>query len=84
MEITSYTDFRQNLKSFLDKVVHGKLPLFVTRKNGENVVVLSKDEYDGIQETMHLLSSPTNALRLKESLQEYKAKGGEERELLDS
>ena len=49
----------------MDKVFNSKSPVFVTRSNGEDVVVLSKEEYDGIQETLHLLSSPKNALRLK-------------------
>jgi antitoxin YefM len=54
MEITTYSNFRQNLKSYLDKVFDSKSPVFVTRSNGEDVVVLSKDEYEGIQETLHL------------------------------
>ena len=68
MEITTYSNFRQNLKSFMDKVFDSKAPVFVTRSNGEDIVVLSKEEYDGMQETLHLLSSPKNALRLKQSV----------------
>lgn len=84
MEITTYSKFRQNLKAFLDKVFDSKSPVFVTRSNGEDVVVLSKDEYEGMQETLHLLSSPKNALRLKESIDEYNKGGGHEKELLEA
>jgi antitoxin YefM len=84
VEITTYSNFRQNLKSFLDKVFDSKSPVFVTRSNGEDVVILSKDEYEGIQETLHLLSSPKNAQRLKESIDEYNAGGGQEKGLLDA
>jgi len=83
MEITTYSNFRQNLKAFLDKVFDSKSPVFVTRSNGEDVVVLSKDEYEGMQETLHLLSSPKNAQRLNESIEEYKRGGGQEKELLE-
>lgn len=84
MEITTYSNFRQNLKAFLDKVFDSKSPVFVTRSNGEDVVVISKDEYEGMQETLHLLSSPKNAQRLKESIDEYNKGGGQERELIEA
>ncbi len=83
MEITTYSNFRQNLKAFMDKVFDSKSPLFITRSNGEDVVVLSKEEYDGIQETLHLLSSPKNAQRLKESLEEFENGGGQVRDLIE-
>jgi len=67
----------------MDKVFEMRAPLFVTRSNGEDVVVLSKNDYEGIQETLHLLSSPKNAQRLKDSIKEYELGGGEVHELLD-
>ena len=84
MEITTYSNFRQNLKTFLDKVFDSKSPVFVTRANGEDVVVISKDEYEGMQETLHLLSSPKNAQRLKESIEEYEQGGGKEKGLIEA
>lgn len=83
MEITTYSNFRQNLKAFMDSVFDSKSPLFVTRSNGEDVVVISKEEYNGMQETMHLISSPRNAQRLKESIEEFEKGGGEIKELID-
>ena len=71
MEITNYTSFRQSLKSYLDKVFSNHSPLFVTRANGEDVVVLSKADYDSMQETFYLLSSSKNALRLEVGLRDY-------------
>ncbi len=82
MEITTYSNFRQNLKSFLDKVFFDHNPLFVTRTNGEDVVVMSKTDYDALTETLHLLGSPKNAERLLSGIEEYKKGGGEQRELL--
>jgi len=70
MEITTYTAFRQHLKSFLDKVLASRSPLFVTRSNGEDVVVLSKADYDSMQETFYLLKSPKNAARLLDAIED--------------
>lgn len=83
MEITTYSKFRQNLKTFMDRVFDSKSPLFVTRANGEDVVVISKEEYDGMQDTLHLLSSPKNAQRLMESIEEYEKGGGQVKTLTD-
>ena len=83
MEITTYSNFRQNLKSFLDQVLSSHTPLFVSRSKGEDVVVIPKSDYDSIQETLYLLSSAKNAERLQRGIQEYEKGGGESRELND-
>lgn len=82
MEITTYSNFRQNLKTFLDNVFVNHMPLFVTRSNGEDVVVISKKDYESLTETLHLLSSPKNAERLQRGIEEYEKGGGEEKGLL--
>lgn len=83
MDITTYTSFRQNLKSFLDKVFKDHSPLYVTRTNGEDVVVLSKADYESMQETFHLLKSPRNASRLLKGIAEYEKGLGKERNLIE-
>ena len=83
MEITNYTSFRQSLKSYLDKVFSNHTPLFVTRAKGEDVVVMSKADYDSMQETFYLLKSPQNALRLEKGLQEYEKGLAKKYDLID-
>jgi len=83
MEITTYTTFRQKLSSYMNLVTQSRSPLFVTRQGKEDLVLLSKSDYEGMQETFHLMSSPNNAKRLNESLEEYKNGGGKIRELVD-
>ncbi|MEO0556406.1 MAG: type II toxin-antitoxin system prevent-host-death family antitoxin [Bacteroidota bacterium] len=83
MEITTYSNFRQNLKSFLDMVLNTRAPLFVSRAKGEDVVVISKSDYESMQETLYLLSSSKNAERLFRGIKEYKEGKGEKRELLN-
>ncbi len=83
MEITTYSAFRQNLKSFLDKVLINHAPLFVTRASGQDVVVLSKADYESMQETFYLLKSPANTKRLLEGLEEYEKGLGQEKSLIE-
>ena len=83
MEITTYSNFRLHLKSFLDSVLDNSRPLFVTRSKGEDIVVLSKSDYDSMNETLFLLNSPKNAQRLAEGIEEYNNGGGVERKLIE-
>ncbi|HEY9533812.1 MAG TPA: type II toxin-antitoxin system prevent-host-death family antitoxin [Mucilaginibacter sp.] len=83
MQITTYTSFRQQLKSYLDKVRNNHTPLFVTSANGEDVVVLSKSDYESMQETFYLLKSPNNATRLLKGIDDYEKGLGQEKTLLE-
>jgi antitoxin YefM len=83
MDVTTYSNFRQNLKAHLDGVVNDQKPLYVTRANGEDVVVLSKSDYEGLQETYYLMSSPKNAGRLLEALEQANKGLGVKRHLID-
>ncbi|MBL1214625.1 MAG: type II toxin-antitoxin system Phd/YefM family antitoxin [Ignavibacteriae bacterium] len=66
----NYKEFRNGLKKFLDQVENNKEILIVKRGTGGGTVVISLDEYNSIMETVHLLSSKTNANRLYESIQQ--------------
>jgi antitoxin YefM len=83
MQVTTYTDFRQKLKSYLDKVRNNHTPLYVTSAKGEDVVVLSKADYESMEETFYLLKSPANAARLLKSIEDYDNGLGKERSLIE-
>ncbi|MCD0487671.1 type II toxin-antitoxin system prevent-host-death family antitoxin [Pedobacter sp. MC2016-14] len=83
MEITTYSNFRSHLKSFLDKVFISQSPLYISRNNGEDVVVLSKSDYEAMMETFYLLKSPANAARLMEGIEQYNNGLGKERSLIE-
>jgi antitoxin YefM len=68
MRHVSYTELRQNLKKHLDAACKSRAPIVVTRQSGGSVVVLSLEEYERIDETLHLLRSPANAERLMRSI----------------
>lgn len=72
MIAANYTEFRTDLKKFLDTVEEDNETLIIKRGVGKGAVLISLDEYNSIMETMHLLSSKANADRLYESIQQMK------------
>jgi len=83
MRTTSSTDFRKNLSKVMDEVNEDHTPYIITRGNGKPVVVMSLDDYNAMDETAYLLSSPENARILKESIAEIEKTGGTPRELIE-
>ena len=70
----SYSEMRKSLKNYLEQVCIEHTPLLVTRRNGENVMVLSEDDYRSLEETAYLSRSPKNLRRLLESLSRKEGK----------
>jgi len=81
MNAVTYTDLRQNLKTYMDKVVQDRDPVIITRKNNENIVLLSINEYNSLLETNYLLSNKSNAEHLKKSITQHKTGKIKTREL---
>ena len=81
MPHVNFTEFRQNLASHMDAVCDSRAALVVTRQKGPSVVVMSEEEYEGMQETIHLLRSPKNAEHLLKSIAALDAGKGAERDL---
>lgn len=67
MLVVNYTSLRKNMKSYFDKVVNEYETMVVTRKNNENVVVLSEDTYNNLMENIHVLGNKENYDWLTES-----------------
>ena len=83
MARVTYTDLRANLAHYMDEAIESRTPLLVTRQGGRgNVVIMSEEEFNGWQETVHLLRSPRNAERLLRSVRV--AGAGEAREATTS
>ena len=72
MIAANFSEFRTQLKKYLDSVEDNNETLIVKRKTGKGTVMISLDEYNSIMETVHLLSSKTNADRLYESIRQMK------------
>lgn len=84
MDIVTFSEARANLKAVMDRACADRAPVVVKRARGqENVVIVPAGEWDGLQETLHLLASPANARHLLEGIRELDAGLGEEHELIE-
>lgn len=83
MQIFTYSDARNNLKSVLDRVIDDADVAMITRKEGQHAVVMGQDYYNSLMETLYLMSSPSNAAHLAKSIAELRASKVIEKELLD-
>jgi antitoxin YefM len=70
MGYVAYTDLRENLARYMDEAVDSRAPIVVTRQGKPAVVMMSLEEFEGWQETVHLLSNPRNAEVLPRSIRE--------------
>ncbi|MET1111428.1 MAG: type II toxin-antitoxin system prevent-host-death family antitoxin [Allosphingosinicella sp.] len=83
MDIVTFSEARANLKAVMDRACADRAPIVVKRARGqENVVIVAESEWEGLQETLHLLASPANAKRLMEGIARLDAGEGEEHELI--
>lgn len=70
MKVVNFSEFRNNLAQSLNAVNEDREIVVVSRTQGKNVVVMDLDEYNAIQETLHLVSTKANRKRLEESITE--------------
>lgn len=73
MDTLSYSSFRSNLASVLDKVNNDHTPVLITRQNGKPAVVISLEDFHAYEETAYLMASPKNAERLNKAIIEVAA-----------
>lgn len=72
MRVISFSEARNKLKSVLDQVVGDADYTVITRRDAEDAVVMSLDQFNGLMETVHLLKSPANAAHLSKSIKQYR------------
>ncbi len=82
MKVVNYTDLRVNLKKWLDLVVDDVEELVIKRKNNQDLVLISLQEYNSLKETSYLLSGKNREVLLK-SLKESKSGQKEEHNLIE-
>lgn len=83
MNAINYSELRKKLKKYLDQVYDDHEPLIITRKNNQNIVVLSVEDYNSLIETNYLLSNPDNSKRLLKSLEKSRAGKSRKKELIE-
>jgi antitoxin YefM len=74
------SEARKNLFPLIEQVNDDRTPVEITSRRGD-AVLMSRADYEALEETAHLLRSPANARRLLESLQQANSGDRQERAL---
>lgn len=72
MQLINYSDFCRSLSSVMDAVNEDQRAVLIHRDTGGNAVILSESAYSSMQETLYLLSTHANTLRLMSSVEQVK------------
>ena len=67
MLAVNYTNLRDNMKAYMDKVTDDYETMIVTRKNNKNVVMLSEESYNNLIENAYIMGNKANYEWLMES-----------------
>jgi antitoxin YefM len=89
MNSISVNKFRENLKSFVEQAFSEHEPLKVTRRNGEDFVVVAANDWEREQETLYVLQNSNLMKQIAASMNThtsntgYKPSAGELSEITD-
>ena len=83
MQITTVSDFRKDIKMYLDRVVKNFETLIINRGKDSGIVVMSLQEYNSLMATNHELSSRKNEQRLDSAIDKLKKGVTINRELIE-
>jgi antitoxin YefM len=84
MTIITVNEAKRDLEALINKVVSNAEPTIIMTDTGQQIVLLSLDEYNSWQETAYLLSNPANAAHLRESISEAQSGNIAEHNLIES
>ena len=76
MASVSVNQFRNNLKAFVERCLNEHEPLRVTRRSGEDFVVMSADDWEREQETLYVLQNNSLMQQIAESTQTHRDRAG--------
>jgi antitoxin YefM len=83
MNSMTYTEARETLAVTIRRVCRDHVPVIITRKREDSVVMMAQEDYDSLTESAYLLRSPKNARRLLDSIRELESGKGRERQLIE-
>ncbi|ALF19044.1 type II toxin-antitoxin system prevent-host-death family antitoxin [Fusobacterium vincentii] len=83
MIATNYSEVRNNLKTYCDKATKDYETIIITRKNNENVVLMSEEEYNNLMENLYIRSNLKYYQRLVESIKEVEKGNVKEHDLVE-
>ena len=83
MLTTTLSDFRKDIKKYLDSVTRNYETLIINRGKDSGVVIISLEEYNSLNATQHELSSKTNETRLDSAIEKMKKGQSFEKNLIE-
>ena len=83
MIATNYSNIRNNFKKYCDKATRDYETIIVTRRNDENVVLMSEEEYNNLMENLYIRSNLKYYQRLVESIKEVEKGNVKEHDLIE-
>lgn len=83
MQTTTISDFRKDIKRYLDNVTKNFETLIINRGKDNGVVIISLDEYNSLTTTQHELSSRANEKRLDSAIEKLNSGNSFEKKILD-
>jgi len=83
MVTTTISDFRKDIKKYLDDVSENFETLIINRGKDSGVVVISLSEYNSLCATQHELSSKINEKRLDSAIEKVRKGKGFTKDLID-
>ncbi len=83
MLTTTISDFRKDIKRYLDRVTENFETLIINRGKDSGVVIISLEEYNSLNATQYELSSKTNEARLDSAIEKLKKGSMFQKELID-
>lgn len=83
MITTTISDFRKDIKKYLDNVTQNFETLIINRGKDTGVVIMSIDEYNSLSATQHELSSKKNEMRLDSAIEKLRRNNSFPKDLLD-
>jgi len=83
MLTTTISDFRKDIKRYLDSVTENFETLIINRGRDKGVVILSLDEYNSLTSTQHELSSKVNERRLDSAIEKLESGSSFHKDLID-
>lgn len=82
MLTTTISDFRKDIKRYLDRVTDNYETLIINRGKDTGVVIISLEEYNSLTVTQHELSSRVNEQRLDSAIDKLSKGQSFEKELM--
>ncbi|MCX6286997.1 MAG: type II toxin-antitoxin system Phd/YefM family antitoxin [Bacteroidetes bacterium] len=83
MLTTTISDFRKDIKKYLDNIVENFETLIINRVKDNGVVIMSLKEYNSLSATAHELSSKTNEKRLDSAIEKFKKGSSFQKDLIE-